>query len=343
MKINKIKFNKNKIPFGKFDTFRRFKSDSKRILLAGALGQIGTELVTSLRQIYGKENVFACDIKQPNHPVFDEGFYYADVRSYESLERLIVEKRIDWFINNASLLSVTAENNPQLALDVNIKGLHNSLDLAAKHKLRILVPSSIAAFGPSTPKVNTPNTTIMRPTTVYGVTKLYVELLGEYYSKRFGVDFRSLRYPGIISSETLPGGGTTDYAVDIFYKAIEHGKFECFLTEDSELPMMYMPDCLDGTIKLLQADESKIKSRTYNLGAISFTPKQIAEQIKKHIPNFEITYKFDALRQGIANSWPRSLDDTEARQEWGWQHTYTLEKMTADMLKVLTPRIKKQK
>ena len=189
----------------------------------------------------------------------------------------------------------------------------------------------------------TPNTTTMRPTSVYGVTKLYVELLGEYYNKRYGVDFRSLRYPGIISAETLPGGGTTDYAVDIFYKAIKDGKYECFLTENTELPMMYMPDCLDGTIKLLKADNKDVKSRTYNLAAISFTPKQLANEIRKHIPNFEITYKYDPIRQPIADSWPQSLDDSVARDEWGWKHTYDLERMTKDMIDVLTPRIKGKK
>eukprot|EP01089_Gocevia_fonbrunei_P017750 TRINITY_DN5848_c0_g1_i3.p1 TRINITY_DN5848_c0_g1~~TRINITY_DN5848_c0_g1_i3.p1 ORF type:complete len:217 (+),score=41.64 TRINITY_DN5848_c0_g1_i3:418-1068(+) len=214
------------------------------------------------------------------------------------------------------------------------------LELAHKHNLRLFAPSSIAAFGPTTPQDQTPDLTIMRPTTIYGVTKVYLELLGEYYNQKYNVDFRSLRYPGIISHVALPGGGTTDYAVDIFYKAIEDKKYNCFLKSNSELPMMHMQDCIEGTIKLLEAPAEKLTQRTYNLAAVSFTPEQLAEEIKKHIPEFEISYTPD-FRQSIADSWPRSLDDSKAREDWGWSHNYDLPTMVKDMIHRLRIKLNK--
>ena len=221
---------------------------------------------------------------------------------------------------------------------MNVGGLHNTLELARKYNLRIFIPSSIAAFGPTTPLDNTPDVTIQRPTTVYGIGKVYCEHLGEYYNLKYGVDFRSLRYPGIISSKTLPGGGTTDYAVDIYYYALRGQPYECFLEENEELPMMYMPDCINSTIELLEADPSKLTQRTYNVNAMNFSPKHIAESIRKYIPGFKITYKPD-FRQNIAKTWPAKLDDTKARQDWNWKETFDLDKMTQDMLKELRKKL----
>lgn len=316
-------------------------TEEKRILITGSLGQIGTELVLALRKQYGVKNVIMTDVKKASDKIYQSGpFVYADVTHLDSLEKLIVDNKIDWLIHNAAILSAAGEMNPELAMKINVIGTENCLKLAHRHNLRVFIPSSIAAFGPTTPRDSTPNTTIMRPTTIYGVTKLYAELLGEFFHNRFGVDFRSLRYPGIISSETLPGGGTTDYAVDIFYHAILEGRFECFLEPESTLPMMYMPDCVKGTIQLITAPKEKILSKTYNLAAFSFSPRQLGEEIKKHLPHFQMEYKVQPLRQRIADSWPRSLDDTVAREEWGWKNEYDLSGMVKDMLEKLTPKLK---
>lgn len=310
-----------------------------RILVTGSLGQIGTELVELLRKKYGKENVIGSDIRKISRDTRQQGPYvYLDVLDKDAMSRLLVDFDIDWIVHNASLLSAAGEKNPHLALNVNIRGFENAIELARQFKIRILSPSSIAAFGPSTPKINTPDLTIMRPNTIYGITKVYVELLGDYYHKKWDVDFRSLRYPGIISSKAPPGGGTTDYAVNIFYDALTKKRFECFLNAKTDLPMMYMPDCLKGTIQLLETNSEKLQQRTYNLAAITFNPSELAATIKKHIPDFEIVYKPD-FRQKIADSWPKSIDDSKARNQWGWNPEFDLNTMVYDMLNNLSIKL----
>ena len=304
-----------------------------RILITGSLGQIGTELTQQLRSKYGKENVIASDIRKNDG---DDGPYYVlNVLDKEEFSNLVKEQEIDWLIHNASVLSATGEKNPHLAMDVNIRGFENAVELARINNLRILTPSSIAAFGPSTPQINTPDLTTMRPTTIYGVSKVYLELLGEYYNHKWGVDFRSLRYPGIISSEAPPGGGTTDYAIAIFHEALKQMSYTSFLNADATLPMMYMPDCLKGTIQLLEAEEEILNQRTYNIAGMSFNPAELASSIKKHLPDFEIRYEPD-YRQEIAATWPKSLDDSNARRDWKWFPDYDLDKLVADMLENLS-------
>ncbi|MGQ4912394.1 MAG: NAD-dependent epimerase/dehydratase family protein [Candidatus Thorarchaeota archaeon] len=312
----------------------------KRILVTGSYGQIGTELVGALRKRYGGENVIATGRKKPPKVLTQDGpYFHLDILDTNEIHSLLVNYDIDIVIHNASVLSAVGERNPQLAYKTNVEGAYNVLEAVRALNLdQVMIPSSIAAFGPSTPKDNTPNDVIMRPTTMYGVTKVFIELLGEYYTQRFGTDFRSLRYPGIISSEALPGGGTTDYAVEIFYEALKNKKYTCFLAEDAELPMMYMPDCIKSTIDLIEADASRLVHRSFNVTAMSFTPAEIAEEIKKHIPEFEITYEPD-FRQKIAESWPRSIDDSAAREEWGWKPDYDLSAMVKDMLGVLSKRL----
>ncbi len=316
--------------------------DMKRILVAGAVGQIGSELTMELRKQYGNDNVLAMGRKtKPSDELLNSGpFVYGDVTDYDELSQIIKDNDIDTVYLMAAILSAIGEKYPQLAYNVNMNGLYNILEIAREQKLtRIMVPSSIAAFGPSTPRENTPQETILKPTTIYGVTKVAGELLADYYFSRFGVDVRGLRYPGIISSETLPGGGTTDYAVEIFYEAIKNKKYTCFVREDTKLPMMYMPDCINATIKLMKADINKlIHHSDFNLAALSFTAGELAAEIKKHIPEFEITYEPD-FRQAIADSWPSTIDDSAAREEWGWKEEYTLEAMTKDMIEKLTPRL----
>ena len=312
----------------------------KRILVTGSYGQIGTELVGALRKRYGGENVIATGRKKPPKVLTEDGpYYHLDILDNTEIHSLLVNYDIDIVIHNASVLSAVGEKNPQLAYKTNVEGAYNILEAVRSLNLdQAMVPSSIAAFGPSTPKDNTPNDVIMRPTTMYGVTKVFIELLGEYYTQRFGTDFRSLRYPGIISSEALPGGGTTDYAVEIFYEALKNKRYTSFLAEDAALPMMYMPDCIKSTIDLVEADASKLVHRSFNVTAMSFTPAEIAEEIRKHIPEFEISYEPD-FRQKIAESWPRSIDDSAARDEWGWKPDYDLSAMVKDMLEVLSKRL----
>ncbi|MCK5309296.1 MAG: NAD-dependent epimerase/dehydratase family protein, partial [Thermoplasmata archaeon] len=285
----------------------------KRILVAGAVGQIGSELTMELRKQYGNENVVAMGRKtKPSDELLNSGpFVYGNVTNYDELNQIIKDNEIDTVYLMAAILSAVGEKYPQLAYDVNMNGLYNTLEIAREQKLtRVMVPSSIAAFGPSTPRENTPQETILKPTTMYGVTKVAGELLSDYYFQRFGVDVRGLRYPGIISSETLPGGGTTDYAVEIFYEAIKNKKYTCFVREDTKLPMMYMPDCINATIQLMKADINKlIHHSDFNLAALSFTAGELAAEIKKHIPEFEITYEPD-FRQAIADSWPSTIDDS---------------------------------
>ena len=305
-----------------------------KILIIGACGQIGTELTQKLRSIYGVENVIASDIRKLNIDIVNSGpFEVVNALDFNQIEHLVEIHKITDVYLMAALLSATAEKNPAFAWDLNMNSLFHVLNLAKAKKIKkIFWPSSIAVFGPSTPKENTPQYTIMEPSTVYGISKQSGERWCEYYHNIFGVDVRSIRYPGLISWSTLPGGGTTDYAVDIYHKALSDGKFECFLSSETKMPMMYMEDAINATIKIMQADVDKIKIRSsYNLAAMSFTPTKIAEEITKHIPEFKISFNPD-FRQKIADSWPSSIDDSEARKDWGWQHDFDLEKMTVEML-----------
>lgn len=313
----------------------------RRILVIGAAGQIGSELVPALREKYGSENVVATGRKTPLPPIITENgpVIYLDALNKESLAKTIYESDIDTIFHMASILSATGEKMPQSAWNININGLINVLEIGRSYSIdRIIWPSSIAAFGPSTPRENTPNETILQPSTMYGISKVSGELLIEYYYKKYGLDTRSMRLPGIISSETLPGGGTTDYAVEIFYEAIKNRNYTCFLKEDTRLPMMYMPDCSKCMIDLLEADPSKLKRHIYNVTSMSFSAGELAAEITKHIPDFKIEYKPD-FRQAIADSWPKSLDDALARAEWGWNPEYDLPKMTKNMIDVLSKRL----
>jgi nucleoside-diphosphate-sugar epimerase len=262
-----------------------------------------------------------------------------DVTDKESIEKVVDEYEIDTLYHMAAILSAGGEKNPWLAWDVNMNGTYNVLEVARERSMgRVFIPSSIAAFGPETPRENTPQETILKPRTMYGLTKVAGELLCNYYFEKFGLDVRGVRYPGIISYKTPPGGGTTDYAVEIFYEALKHKKYTCFLSEDSTLPMMYMPDCIKATVDLMDADLSKLKHHTdFNLAAISFSPKELVEEIKKHIPELAVSYEPDS-RQAIADSWPKTIDDSAAREEWGWKPSYDLAAMTEDMLKNLRIR-----
>jgi nucleoside-diphosphate-sugar epimerase len=316
----------------------------KKILVVGAVGQIGSELTVELRNMYGGENVIAAGRKsQPSDKLLNSGpFVFADCTNKEALIEVVNKYGINTIINMAAILSATGEANPLLAWDVNMNGLINILEVAREYKMeQVLVPSSIAVFGPTTPIDNTPQETILQPTTMYGVTKVAGELLGDYYVRRFGLDVRGLRYPGIISNETLPGGGTTDYAVAIYYEAIKNKKYTCFVKEDTKLPMMYMPDCLKATIDLMNADFKTLKHHCdFNVGSMSFTVGDLAASIKKYIPEFQISYEPD-FRQAIADSWPNSVDDTAARKEWGWAPSYDLDSMTRDMLEKIGEKHKK--
>jgi len=312
-----------------------------KILVTGATGQIGTSLVPELRKKYGNSNVIATGHRNmPDEAFIKAGpFEIADATSKEALRGMIEKYHIDTIYHLVSLLSATGEKNPDLAWHVNMTSLKNVLDLAKEYEMRVFWPSSIAAFGPTTPRNKTPQATILEPNTMYGVTKVAGELLCNYYFHKYGVDVRSLRYPGIISYKALPGGGTTDYAVEIFYEALKRGKYNCFLREDSTLPMMYMDDAIRATTGIMDAPPEKIKTRTsYNLAAISFSPGEIAAEIRKHIPAFACTYEPD-FRQAIADSWPKAIDDSQARKDWGWRHEYDLAKMTRDMLDKLSTKL----
>ncbi|HEX9981468.1 MAG TPA: L-threonine 3-dehydrogenase [Flavobacterium sp.] len=308
-----------------------------KILIIGACGQIGTELTHKLRDIYGTENVIASDIRKLNNDVVNSGpFEVVNALDFNQVEHLIEKHHIDEVYLMAALLSATAEKNPAFAWDLNMNSLFHILNLAKAKKIKkVFWPSSIAVFGPTTPKEQTPQYTVAEPSTVYGISKQAGERWCEYYHNIFGVDVRSIRYPGLISWTTLPGGGTTDYAVDIYHKALSDGEYECFLSSETKMPMMYMDDAIRATIEIMQASEENIRIRSsYNLAAISFTPREIAAEIKKHIPEFEITYKPD-FRQKIADSWPASIDDSSARTDWGWKHDFNMEKMTEVMLENL--------
>lgn len=310
----------------------------KKILVTGCLGQIGTELVTKLRTLYGVENVVATDIRKPEgNPIVENGiFEILDVTSQENFLEIAKKYEVDTIIHLAALLSAVAEAKPQLAWTINMGGLVNALETARELGCKFFTPSSIGAFGPDTPKVNTPQDTIQRPKTMYGVTKVSGELLCDYYHTKFGVDTRGVRFPGLISYEALPGGGTTDYAVDIYYEALKTGKYTSFIGKGTYMDMMYMPDAINAIITLMEADPSKLKHRNaFNITAMSFEPEEIAAEIRKHIPEFELSYDVDPVRQGIANTWPDSIDPTAAKEEWGFKAEYDLAKMTADMLEKL--------
>ena len=310
---------------------------STKILIIGACGQIGTELTQKLRSIYGNNNVIASDIRKLNNDIVNNGiFEVINALDYNQIEHLIEQYQITDVYLMAALLSATAEKNPAFAWDLNMNSLFHVLNLAKAKKIKkIFWPSSIAVFGPTTPRINTPQYTIMEPTTVYGISKQTGERWCEYYYRVYGVDVRSIRYPGLISWSTEPGGGTTDYAVDIYHKALKDEKYECFLSSATALPMMYMDDAIRATIEIMQASSEQIKIRSsYNLSGISFTPAEIAAEIKKHIPDFTISYKPD-FRQKIADSWPASIDDSYAREHWHWKHKFDLASMTKEMLEHL--------
>jgi nucleoside-diphosphate-sugar epimerase len=309
----------------------------EKILVIGASGQIGVELTLALRKIYGNNNVIASDLREQNPLLEGTGPYVSlDVMNKEMLHVQVIRQNITQIYLLAAILSATGEKNPGLAWHLNMQGLLNVLDIGREEKLhKIYWPSSIAVFGPTSPKKNCPQQTIIEPITVYGISKYAGEFWCNYYHRRFGVDVRSLRYPGLISYKSAPGGGTTDYAVEIFYEALEEKKYECFLNEDTYLPMMYMPDAIRATIELMEAPEEKITIRTsYNISSMSFSPHEIAAEIKKHIPEFIVQYKPD-YRQAIADSWPQSIDDKVARNDWGWKEEFDIAAMTKDMFRNL--------
>lgn len=307
---------------------------SSKILIIGACGQIGSELTYKLRELHGNENVIASDINYSNLEVVNSGiFEIVDAQDYASIHICVEKHKIDTIYLMAAMLSATGEKYPMKAWALNMDSLFHVLNLAkAKFVSKVFWPSSIAVFGPTSPKEDTPQRTIMEPTTVYGITKQVGERWCEYYFEKYGVDVRSLRYPGIISWKTLPGGGTTDYAVEIYHKAITDGQYESFLSENTKLPMMYMDDAIDATIQLMNAPANDLTIRSsYNLAGMSFTPKDIANEIQKHVKDFIITYNPD-YRQQIADSWPQSIDDSVARKDWTWKHQFDLEKMTKEMM-----------
>ncbi|WP_281847440.1 NAD-dependent epimerase/dehydratase family protein [Olleya namhaensis] len=311
---------------------------SGKILIIGAGGQIGSELTYKLRAIHGDENVIASDLNYNNVALVNSGtFEIIDAMDYASIKICCEKHNVDTIYLMAAILSATGEKYPMKAWDLNMQSLFHVLNLAkAKAIKKVFWPSSIAVFGPTTPREDTPQHTVMEPTTVYGITKQVGERWCQYYHEKYNVDVRSIRYPGIISWKTLPGGGTTDYAVEIYHEALKAKKYDCFLSENTALPMMYMDDAIDATVSLMSTKEENVQIRSsYNLSGISFTPKQIAESIKKQIPEFEISYTPD-FRQQIADSWPSSIDDTEARAQWNWKHQYDLDGITKDILKNLS-------
>jgi nucleoside-diphosphate-sugar epimerase len=306
----------------------------EKILVIGASGQIGVELTLALRKIYGNSNVVASDLREQNPLLAGTGPYVSlDVMNKEMLHVQVIRQNITQIYLLAAILSATGEKNPGLAWNLNMQGLLNVLDIAREEQIhKVYWPSSIAVFGPTSPRKNCPQQTIIEPITVYGISKYAGEFWCNYFHNRFKVDVRSIRYPGLISYKSSPGGGTTDYAVEIFHEALEEGKYECFLKPDTYLPMMYMPDAIKATIELMEAPADKLTVRTsYNVSSMSFSPQEIAKEIKKHIPGFSVSYKPD-YRQAIADSWPESIDDKVARQDWGWKEEYDLQGMVTDML-----------
>ncbi len=315
----------------------------RKILVTGALGQIGSELTMKLREVYGNNNVVASDLvaKEGSEDIVHSGpFEIVDVVNGNQIAEVVKKHNINTIVHLAAILSAVGEQKPQLAWNVNMNGLYNVLEVAREEKCSVFTPSSIAAFGDSTPKDNTPQDTIQRPNTMYGVTKVAGEVLCDYYFHKFGVDTRGVRFPGLISYKTLPGGGTTDYAVHIYYEALKNKKYTCFIAEGTKMDMMYMPDALNAILQLMEADAAKLKHRNaFNITAMSFAPEEIAAAIKKYIPEFEMEYDVDPVRQAIAESWPNSLDDSAAREEWGWNPKYDLDSMTRDMLDKLKVKL----
>ncbi|MDR1004893.1 MAG: GDP-mannose 4,6-dehydratase [Prevotellaceae bacterium] len=315
----------------------------KRILIIGSTGQIGSELTMELRKRYGNDSVIAGYITgaEPQGELKESGpAALVDVTDRNSIEAAVTQHSIDTIYNMAALLSVVAESKPQLAWKIGIDGLWNILEVARQHGCAVFTPSSIGSFGPDTPHANTPQDTVQHPQTIYGVSKVTTELLSNYYYHRYGVDTRAVRFPGIISNVTAPGGGTTDYAVDIYYAAVRGEKFVCPIKEGTYMDMMYMPDALDAAIRLMEADPARLVHRNaFNVAAMSFAPEQIYAAIRKQLPAFEMEYNVDPLKQEIADSWPDCMDDTCARQEWDWKPKYNLETMTADMLEKLKARL----
>jgi nucleoside-diphosphate-sugar epimerase len=313
-----------------------------KILITGSLGQIGSELSQEIGQRYGFDQIIATDIRNPRADdiALNCDYFFLDVTDFKQLNEFFMEHKISTIYHLAAILSATAEENPQVAWKVNISGLYNVLEIAREYNCRLFLPSSIGAFGPTTPKKNTPQDTVQRPITIYGVTKVSGELLCDYYFKRFGVDTRGLRYPGIISYQTLPGGGTTDYAVEIYYSAVQQKHYTCYIKAGTYLDMIYMPDAIRAAVDLMEAESTKLNHRnSYNITAMSIDPEMLAASIRKIIPDFTLDYNIDPIRQQIADSWPDSIDDSMARQEWGWQPQYDLDKMTADMIENLRQKI----
>jgi len=307
----------------------------KKILVTGAVGQIGSELTLALRAKFGGDAVVASDVRMPTDPALRDGgpFEFVDCMDPHHLTRVMQIHQVDAIYHLAALLSAVGELRPLQAWQLNVNGLVNVLEAARQYKCALFFPSSIGAFGPDTPRRRTPQVTIQRPTTMYGVTKVVGEMLCEDYHRRFGMDTRGLRFPGLISYQTEPGGGTTDYAVDIFHQALQHGVYTCYLRADTRLPMMYMPDAIRAMIEVMEAEPAGLSHRNaYNLGALDFTPAELAEAIQKRIPRFEMEYAVDPRRQAIADSWPQTLDDGAARAEWRWAPRYGLDAMVDDML-----------
>lgn len=313
----------------------------ERILVVGAGGQIGSELTTYLRKIYGGQNVVAADIRRTPNIMDDGPFIELDILEVHKLSYAVHKFKIDTIFNLVALLSATGEKNPALAWKINMGALMNTLEVAVMYNCAVFTPSSIGAFGETTPKDNTPQDTVMRPNTMYGVCKVTGELMSDYYHQRYGIDTRSVRFPGIISNVTLPGGGTTDYAVEIFYAAVKHKKFVCPIPADMYMDMMYMPDALNATVKLMEAKADNLTHRnSFNITSMSFTPEILANAIRKRIPEFEITYSIDPVKENIAQSWPNSLDDACARSEWGWAPEWDLDRMVDDMLNTISEKYK---
>jgi nucleoside-diphosphate-sugar epimerase len=313
----------------------------KKILITGALGQIGSELTGKLRDLYGQDNVIATDIRKTDSEIAVNGpFEILDVMDAKAMGEIASKYQVDTIMHMAAILSATAETKPVFAWNLNMGGLMNALETARELDCQFFTPSSIGAFGPTTPKDNTPQDTIQRPTTMYGVNKVAGELLADYYYHRFGVDTRGVRFPGLISYVTPPGGGTTDYAVEIYYEAIKNGKYNSYIDKGTYMDMMYMPDALDAIVELMEADPSKLIHRNaFNVTAMSFDPEELAAEIRKHLPTFELTYQVDPVRQAIADSWPNSIDATSASEEWGFKAKFDLSRMTADMLDKLKTKL----
>lgn len=312
----------------------------KRILIVGAGGQIGSELTTYLRSIYGNSNVVATDVRECKMLSEQGPFEVLDALDATAMASLVTRYKIDTIFNLVALLSAVGEKNPQLAWKINIGALMNSLEVARENKCAVFTPSSIGAFGPTSPKDKTPQDTVMRPTTMYGVCKVTGELMSDYYHSHYGVDTRSVRFPGLISNVTLPGGGTTDYAVEIYYEAVRNGRFTCPIPSDMYMDMMYMPDALRACVELMEAAPAKLIHRnSFNIASMSFTPEIICAEIKKRMPGFVMDYNVDPVKEAIAQSWPNSLDDTCARQEWGWKPEWNLTTMTDDMLEVIAKKL----